>query len=103
MVLMIRPVLDWSFEHHPLVVAFALPLRLYAVPASRPFLAALDAAFPTREAAGLGTFPDFRARRGSWSICSGGGITSITCWRSRLSVRHASQTSSLLSDAQSGR
>jgi hypothetical protein len=61
---MIRPVLHGSFEHNSLVVAFALPLRLDAVPASRSFLPTLNAAFPTCEAAGLGTFPHFRARRG---------------------------------------
>jgi hypothetical protein len=53
----IWPVLDGCFEDDSLVVALALALGFDAVGTSRSLLAAFDAAFPTSEAACLGSFP----------------------------------------------
>lgn len=53
---MVGPVLDWGLEHYPLIVAFALALRLNAVAASRSLLAALDPTLSASEATGLCPF-----------------------------------------------
>jgi hypothetical protein len=48
------PILNGSLEDYPLVVAFALPLRLDAVSTRRSLFSTLDTAFSTSEAPGLG-------------------------------------------------
>jgi hypothetical protein len=74
------PVLHGSFEHHPLVVAFALPFRLDAVSTRWPLFAAFNAALSTSEASSLGTFSHLRVRRGPCGVSGWRNIASTTCW-----------------------
>jgi hypothetical protein len=87
---MVGPILDGGLEYDPLVVAFALALRLDAVTARRSLLAAFDPAFSTSEAAGLGPFSHLVCRV-SCLVAGWGHVASTTCWRSDLGVRHAAK------------
>jgi hypothetical protein len=56
------PVLDGRLEDYSLVVAFALTFRLDTIAAGGTLLSALDAAFPARKTASLGSLPHLGIR-----------------------------------------
>lgn len=65
---MVRPVPERRLEDDALIVPFTLSFGLDTVATRRPLLAALDAPFPTREAAGLCPLPHLGVRRGARAI-----------------------------------
>jgi hypothetical protein len=100
---MIWPVFNRGLEDHPLVITFALALRLDAIAASRAFFSTLDATFPTCEATSLGPFSHLCIGRGPRNVARWGYIASTIHWRGDVRICHDSKQRRVVSSLDSNR